>query len=199
MKRIFVSILKNAVYLLLYVAAVIFIFAVSSFMWLFSGLASDFIIYPIFPVIHVLLAIITVGIMIAIRGIQQCSFKKSCVRAVVVVLVYAFLTVGTFFIFRGYFLSFTPEKWQRFPNKRSYMLEDLNRDYNLRERSKDEILDLLGMPNNTYDGTDADYIIDYYVGSFNIDPTMLSFEFENDMVKDMYTYTEYRTNRMELN
>lgn len=198
MKRIFVSILKNAAYLILNAAAVFLVFCVSSFLWLFGGLLWEVMEHPILRVIHLLLPVITGYVIIRVGLFKEYSFKKSCVRAAAAVLVYALLAVAIFAGFRGYFTSFTPEKWQRFRNERYLMLKDLNKDHNLRERSKDEIIALLGTPNTPYDGTDADNIIDYYVGSFTIDPTMLSFEFENDMVKDVYTYSEYRTRRQEL-
>ena len=198
MKGIFVSILKNAAYLILYAAALLLIFCVSSFLWLFGGLLWIVLEHQVLQVIYLILPVITGCIIIRVRLFKEYSFRKSCFCATAAVLVYAFLALGIFAAFNGYFKSFTPEKWQRFPNARYLMLDDLNRDHKLRERNKEEIIALLGTPDNPYDGTDADYIIDYYVGSFTIDPTMLSFEFEKDMVNDVYTYTEFRTRRQEL-
>lgn len=197
MKKIFLSIFKNTLYLMLYATAVLLVFGAGSYLWIRAGFVYDFFMRRlVLSAAHLLLPIIAVCFAISLRW--KYPFRKSCARAAASVAVYAVLMVAAIACFKGYFTSFTTEKWQRLYNDRYLMLDDLNRDHHLKDLSRDEIIALLGTPDHPYDGTEDENIIDYHVASFYIDPTMLSFEFENDMVKDVYTYTEFRSSRQEL-
>lgn len=77
------------------------------------------------------------------------------------------------------------------------MLNSLKEKYNLYEMTYPEIVSLLGESEQTYahEAPAHEEYLEYRVGSFTIDPTMLTIEFEDEKVVDIYLYTEFRTSR----
>ncbi len=54
----------------------------------------------------------------------------------------------TFAGINSYSNDFTPDKWKNYPAGRDAMIQDLEEEHNLVGMSKDEIIELLGEPNN---------------------------------------------------
>lgn len=105
-------------------------------------------------------------------------------------------------ILSAYSKVFTPKKWanNRDTNNRYKMLDSLKEQYNLNEMTHEEIINLLGESEQpyAYKSPAHEEYLEYRVGSFTIDPTMLTIEFENGKVVDIYLYTEFRSSKKSL-
>jgi len=117
---------------------------------------------------------------------------------VIAILSYAFLTFGTYYSVDCYLNDFTPEKWEKYPNERYHMLENMTKEINFLGMTKEEVIEILGEPNQPYADTYNADLIDYYVGSFSIDPTMITFVFKDNKVVEVYQYTEFRLTNESL-
>lgn len=97
---------------------------------------------------------------------------------------------------------FTSEKWSKSitSNDRYKMLDDLKEKYNFYNMTYEEIVNLLGESETPYAYVPPAHeeYLEYRVGSYTIDPTMLTIEFENGKVVDVYLYTEFRSSKKPL-
>ena len=95
---------------------------------------------------------------------------------------------------------FTPERWTKNVNTRYKMLDSLKEKYNLYNMTREDIVGLLGEPRQPYalEPPAHEDFLEYKVGNFTIDPTMLTIEFENEKVVDIYLYTEFRSSKQPL-
>lgn len=113
-----------------------------------------------------------------------------------------FIIIVVCIMLSAYSRVFTPEKWanNNRNNERYKMLDSLKEKYNLYEMTYPEIVNLLGESEQPYafEAPEHEKYLEYRVGSFTIDPTMLTIEFENEKVADIYLYTEFRTLRQSL-
>lgn len=116
--------------------------------------------------------------------------------------VFIFIIISICIILSAYSKVFTPEKWanNNKNNNRYKMLDSLKEKYNLYEMTYSEIINLLGESEQpyAYEAPAHEEYLEYRVGSFTIDTTMLTIEFENEKVVDIYLYTEFRTLRKSL-
>lgn len=115
-------------------------------------------------------------------------------------LVLIFVTITVFVALSAYSKTFTPEKWANNRDNRYKMLDSLKEKYNLNEMTYGEIINLLGQSEQpyAYEAPACEEYLEYRVGSFTIDPTMLTIEFENGKVTDIYLYTEFRSSKQSL-
>ena len=77
--------------------------------------------------------------------------------------------------------NFTPERWSRDKEHRHLMIKDLEREYDIIGMTDEEIISLLGEPENTATlptGTDAK-CLSYYIASGYIDPVFYEIIFED--------------------
>ncbi len=83
----------------------------------------------------------------------------------------------------AYYGHFTPQKWQNNPECRYLMVDNLEKKYKITGLSKQEITDLLGNPASSHKREQYEYY-EYYVGwgDMDIDPTIYTIYFENDIV-----------------
>ena len=144
-------------------------------------------------IVYLLLPIIAFAIPIILKHRKKLCFKKSILISSIFILLYAFIAFGTNYAVHSYLKDFTPAKWEKHQSERHYMLEDMVKEIHFIGMSKENVIDLLGQPNQLYADTDGADLLDYYVGSFSIDPTMLTFVFEDNKVVEIYEYTEFRT------
>lgn len=143
----------------------------------------------------VLFGIIYVGLAIAVFFIPlliKWNFKKSAVLAVVLIAIYTLIAVGTNAGVHKYMETFTYEKWAEYTDERELMLDDLVSKYNFIGMKREEVKDILGDSDVMYADADGKDILEYRIDEGWFDPVMLSFEFENNLVVEAYTYTEFR-------
>ena len=79
---------------------------------------------------------------------------------------------------RTYMSDFTPTKWEKNPQLRTYMLEDLEQDHSLVGKSEEKIAALLGEPTDILSET----VWEYYIGPGFMDPYGYRITFENGVV-----------------
>ena len=144
-----------------------------SFMWT--------VIYSAFPVIAFILSIIL-----------KLKYKKSVLISGISIIIYAVISLGAIFAIHGYFSDFSHNKWVKYPGERYLMLDDMIKENNFIGMSKEEVIKILGKPDNPYADPGNIDLIDYYIGAFSIDPAMITFVFENNKVTEAYEYTEFR-------
>ncbi len=152
---------------------------VGSFMWT--------VIYFALPITAFILAILL-----------KFKFKKSGLIFTIPILAYAIISFGTIYAINSYLSDFSQDKWVKYQSERYHMLDDMTNEINFVGMSKEEVIKMLGEPNRPYADTDNIDLIDYYVGSFSIDPTMITFVFEDNKVIEVYEYTEFRTSKKPL-
>lgn len=113
-------------------------------------------------------------------------------------LIVIFIVIGI--MLSAYSKVFTPEKWAKNTDNRYKMLDSLKEKYNLYDMTREEISNLLGESEQpyAYEAPEHEDYLEYRVGSFTIDPTMLTIEFENEKVVDIYLYMEFRSLKQPL-
>lgn len=102
-------------------------------------------------------------------------------------------------ILSTYSTRFTPEKWSKNVDNRYKMLDSLKEKYNLYLMIYEEISYLLGESEQpyAYEAPSHEEYLEYKISSY-IDPTMLTIEFEDGKVVDIYLYTELRSSKQPL-
>jgi len=190
MKNKAFDIIKNGLLIFLYAFTVFIIFEISLVMQVWDakvmtliGTFAWFVIYLLFPI-----AVFALTVIFTIKS----KPKKSILLSVILILSYAAIAFSMIFVVNSYFSEFSQEKWGKYPYQRYNMLEDMTDEINFMGMSKEEVIDILGNPGVPYADPDGADLIDYYVGSSSIDPTMVTFVFENDKVVEVYEYTEFR-------
>lgn len=85
-----------------------------------------------------------------ILAIVYCKKNKKYLRTSVAcaTIISALISGITFIGINTYSNDFTPEKWKNHPSGRDAMIQDLEEEHNLVGMSKDEIMKLLGEPDN---------------------------------------------------
>lgn len=88
----------------------------------------------------------------------------------------------------AYYGHFTPQKWQNNPECRYLMIDNLEKKYKITGMSKQEITDLIGSPASSHKREQYEYY-EYYVGwgDMDIDPTIYTIYFENDIAVNIST------------
>ena len=116
------------------------------------------------------------------------------------ILIFVFVIITVCVALSAYSKTFTPEKWANNRDNRYKMLDSLKEQYNLNEMTYGEIINLLGQSEQpyAYEAPAHEEYLEYRVGYFTIDPTMLTIEFENGKVVDIYLYTEFRSSKKSL-
>lgn len=194
MKDKIITIIQHLTFIIAVFLAVFAVFAYSMMLQLFDSSVIDVIGKALWFIIYILLPIVVFIVPLVI----QRSFKASALLAIVLILIYATISLGTYAGIHKYMQGFTSDKWEKYPKVRYLMLDDLADKYNFIGMNKDEVIDILGESKAMYaDPGDKD-IIDYYTGAGFIDPEMLSFEFQDNIVVDAYTYAEFREARKPL-
>lgn len=145
------------------------------------------IIYFVFPVIAFFLAILL-----------KFRIRKTLLISIVPIIIYALISFGTIITINYYLKDFSQDKWAKYQSERYRMLDNMTNKIDFIGMTKEEVIKILGEPDNPYAATDNIDLIDYYVGSFSIDPTMITFVFENNKVTEVYEYTEFRTSKKSL-
>lgn len=194
MKDKIITIIQHLTFIIAVFLAVFAVFAFSMLIQFFDSSVIDVIGKVPWFIIYILLPIIVFLVPLLIDR----SFKKSALWAVVLISIYALISLGTYAGIHKYMENFTSDKWDKYPKVRYLMLDDLADKHNFIGMSKDEITDILGESNQPYADPDDKDIIDYYTGAGFIDPEILSFEFEDNIVTDVYTYAEFREARKPL-
>ena len=103
--------------------------------------------------------------------------KKIVILGVIVVI---FAIIGCFTLYFGIF-QFTSERWLNEPDLRYLMIDDLQREYSMKEKTQQEVISILGEPDDTweYDFEKGHYVyFIYYIGPTE---SMYSIMHEQDM------------------
>ncbi len=95
-----------------------------------------------------------------------------------VVLVGSILAVA-----KGYISEFNEKKWSNYERLRTYMIEDMEEEYEIVGMTDKEVLELLGEPMYNY-GDETITRYEYYAGDGIIDPYFYEIIFENGIAKD---------------
>ena len=90
--------------------------------------------------------------------------------------------------------TFSTSKWLDDPEGRTAIVDDLLEKYELVGMSEDDVLSLLGEPDNYYGYFNADNRYVYYMGAerglFGIDSEWLILDFMDGVVSDSYITTD---------
>jgi hypothetical protein len=93
-----------------------------------------------------------------------------------------------------YYSTFTPEKWKKHIEQRVFMIDDLEKDYDLHKMSKNEVVRLLGEPTDSTYFSDKHNLV-YYLGRerglFGIDSEWLVIWFDSqERVSEYRVFTD---------
>lgn len=107
--------------------------------------------------------------------------KKLKLRLPILLIIFSLLsafinatsTVGSYV----YLSHYTPEKWDKYPDVRYCMQSSLERQHELVGKTEQEIIELLGEPENIAD--DYCYRYEYFIGYGMIDPYTYDIIFED--------------------
>ena len=90
--------------------------------------------------------------------------------------------------------SFSTAKWERNPEERTKIVDDLLEDYEIVGMQKADVVELLGCNNNDYGYLNEENRFVYYLGPerglISIDSEWLILDFANDIVVDCYITTD---------
>lgn len=139
----------------------------------FSDLVGNWIVYLGYFLAFLLFVIPLIAICVKrkkihkILGISFAATFLFCAFAVI-----------TFYSFAGFYHNFTPEKWKQYPTERWIMLQGLEANHEIIGTNKENVLDLLGEPDEIVEN--EDYCL-YYYRSISGDAVI---EFYKDKVSD---------------
>ncbi len=121
-----------------------------------------------------------------IRRIRRISYL------VLAVIVIVFCLLAAVLIPRAYWNSFTPEKWQTNPDRRSSMLEDMLEKHPLEGMTESEVTALLGATDNERSDAVKDDQTVYWLGDQQdgTESEWLLIDFENGVVTSYQKTTE---------
>lgn len=110
-------------------------------------------------------------------------FYKSILISLIGIVIYLIMITIIRVSMTFYFGKFTPEKWEKYPELRGYMFDDLVKNHNIVGMSKDDAIGLLGEPEETDKGicySDLGFVYsDYY--------DCLSYD-ENNIITEANSY-----------
>ena len=177
---------------------VFIIFIISVVFQIFDDSVQNVIGEFLWATIYFILPIISFGLPIVLTLTLKLNLEKSIITSVVSIFIYAIISLGTLYTVNSYLSDFTQEKWKKYPSERHHMLKDMTDEINFIGMSKENVIEILGEQYYLYADADGADVIDYFVGSFVIDPTMITFVFEDNKVTEVYEYTEFRSSKKPL-
>lgn len=133
----------------------------------------------LFTVMYVIIPLIIINLPFMLKACGEKSKEKCVKKAFVAAMFFAVIAVITELGLMTYLARFTVDKWESFPHCRYLMTYDLDSNYKIVGMSKNEIINLLGTPNQynssfTYGGeawtygTKKGFLFDkYYVVEFD--------------------------------
>ncbi len=100
--------------------------------------------------------------------------KKKRLAVIVGVITVVIISVGLLY---NHFFCFSAEKWEKYPEMRINMIESLERQYEIKGKTENEITELLGEAVITL--KDEYTIFQYYVGDSLSDPYTYNISFKD--------------------
>ena len=136
------DVIKNIVFCLFYYILTIALYSLFFVADIIVGIIV-FFSKPLFWII-MLTSIIFLLLPLLIKRYSNVSFVKSLVISLIgLILFFALIIISTLCMLKK-METFTPEKWQKYPNFHYMMEEDLEKKYKLIGMKKNEIIELLG-------------------------------------------------------
>lgn len=194
MKQIF----TNGIYIVVYGTLLFVIFVLSVGFQFFNTSVISVIGGTCWVLLYLVLPLFIFIVPLVAKFLFKCNFKKAIFVSIISVLIYVILTFGTIFTVHEFLEDFTSNKWKKYPNERYLMLDDMAEEIKFIGMTKENVIEILGEPTSPYADTEDADLIEYYIGAFSIDPTMVTFVFENNEVTEVYEYTEFRIHKKSL-
>lgn len=174
------------------------IFVLSVLMQLFDDVMMNILGKELWHFVYFILPIIAFVAPVIIKFRSKLPLRKAALLSVVSIITYAFISVGIIFSVRLYFKGFNTEKWQTYPEVRHYMVSDMTNQTDFSDMTREDVTALLGTPDMPFADTNGEDLIEYQIDMNFIDPVMLTFVFEDNIVVEVYEYCESRISKQIL-
>ncbi|MBQ9985780.1 MAG: hypothetical protein IJP38_05680 [Oscillospiraceae bacterium] len=109
------------------------------------------------------------------------TFKQFLISAALSIAVLIVIILGTYSACYIYLSQFTPDKWEAYPNQHYIMFDDLQKDYELRGMTKEELTELLGEEDGSV-YTEDEAKVSYFFRSGFLEYDAISFIFTDGKV-----------------
>ena len=123
--------------------------------------------------------------------IKRIKRKNYIVFGIFAGLILAIIVAGIMYQYQH---SFSTSKWERNPDERTKIVDDLLEDYELIGMREFDIIELLGKDNNDYGYFNEKNRLVYYLGPerglISIDSEWLILDFANGVIVDCYITTD---------
>lgn len=123
--------------------------------------------------------------------IKRIKRKNYIVFGIFAGLILAIIVAGIMYQYQH---SFSTSKWERNPDERTKIVDDLLEDYELIGMRESDIIELLGKDNNDYGYFNEKNRLVYYLGPerglISIDSEWLILDFANGVIVDCYITTD---------
>ena len=123
--------------------------------------------------------------------IKRIKRKNYIVFGILAGLILAIIVAGIMYQYQH---SFSTSKWERNPDERTKIVDDLLEDYELIGMRESDIIELLGKDNNDYGYFNEKNRLVYYLGPerglISIDSEWLILDFANGVIVDCYITTD---------
>lgn len=181
------STVKTLCFVTIWIFIIASIFAISMVLQIYNSTIKNVIGKFWWSFLYVLLPMFILVIPLLVKYIAKCKERTILVYSFILIILYVSIIYTTHVVTYKYIQDFTTQKWLDFKYERILMLDDLKNKYNLVGMSIEDIKNLLGSPD-----VESDNEIEYVIDEGWIDPEMLVLRFENQIIIDFYTYTEFK-------
>ncbi|MCH5210646.1 MAG: hypothetical protein J1F01_06735 [Oscillospiraceae bacterium] len=165
-------------------------------LWCIIGIAGWFFITfgnDIIPGFVIPIMIVTAIVVVAYPLYSKLKYSKRAYVSILLTLAFCVTVATTYFVFEKYYSVFTYQKWHEDREHRYMMVNSLENKYKIDGMTGEEVIEILGEPENIAPGYNAanipsQYMYEYYAGykdNFRIDPMIYRIIFENGIAVRM--------------